>query len=87
MLQKFQSIDTNKDGKVSLAENRAPAMAQFDRACLAETKRLSNQVLNMDLDTSMRTQEWLFRSYIGSEDNHQRIDALQAQLAAARKKS
>ena len=24
--------DTNKDGKVSLAENRAPAMAQFERA-------------------------------------------------------
>lgn len=24
-------IDTNKDGKVSLAENRAPAMVQFDR--------------------------------------------------------
>lgn len=61
-------------------------MAQFDRACLAETKRLSNVVLNQDLDMSMRTQEWLFRTYIGSEDNHQRIDALQAQLAAARKK-
>ena len=25
-------FDTNKDGKVSLAENRAPAMSQFDRA-------------------------------------------------------
>lgn len=25
-------LDTNKDGKVSLAENRAPSMAQFDRA-------------------------------------------------------
>lgn len=25
-------FDTNKDSKVSLAENRAPAMAQFDRA-------------------------------------------------------
>ena len=25
-------LDTNKDGKVSLAENRTPAMAQFDRA-------------------------------------------------------
>lgn len=25
-------FDTNKDGKVSLAENRSPAMAQFDRA-------------------------------------------------------
>jgi hypothetical protein len=60
-------------------------MAQFDRSCLAETKRLSNVVLNQDLDMSMRTQEWLFRSYIGSEDNHLRIDALQAQLATARK--
>lgn len=64
----------------------AREMAGYDRAALAETKRLSNVVLNQDLDTSMRTQEWLFRSYIGSEDNHQRIDALQAQLAAARKK-
>ncbi len=25
-------LDTNKDGKVSLAENRAPALVQFDRA-------------------------------------------------------
>jgi len=25
-------MDTNKDGKISLAENRGPAMAQFDRA-------------------------------------------------------
>ena len=29
MLTRF---DTNKDGKVSLAENRTPALAQFDRA-------------------------------------------------------
>jgi enoyl-CoA hydratase/carnithine racemase len=64
----------------------AKDMAAYDRACLAETKRLSNQVLNQDLDGAMRVQEWLFRTYIGSEDNHQRIDALQAQLAAARKK-
>lgn len=63
----------------------AKDMAVFDRGCLAETKRLSNVVLNQDLDMSMRTQEWLFRTYIGSEDNHNRIDALQAQLAAARK--
>ena len=64
----------------------AVEMASYDRACLAETKRLSNQILNQDLDGAMRVQEWLFRSYIGSEDNHQRIEALQAQLAAARKK-
>lgn len=63
----------------------AKDMAAYDRGCLAETKRLSNVVLNQDLDMSMRTQEWLFRTYIGSEDNHNRIDALQAQLAAARK--
>jgi enoyl-CoA hydratase/carnithine racemase len=60
----------------------AVEMAGYDRACLAETKRLSNQVLNQDLDGAMRVQEWLFRSYIGSADNHQRIEALQAQLAA-----
>ena len=60
-------------------------MAAYDRDCLAETKRLSNQVLNQDLDSAMRVQEWLFRTYIGSEDNHGRIDALQQQLAEARK--
>jgi len=64
----------------------AREMAGYDRSCLAETKRLSNQVLHQDLDSAMRVQEWLFRTYIGSEDNHQRIEALQAQLAAARKK-
>jgi enoyl-CoA hydratase/carnithine racemase len=63
----------------------AREMAGYDRMCLAETKRLSNQILNQDLDTAMRTQEWLFRTYIGSEDNHRRIEALQAKLAAAKK--
>ncbi len=61
-------------------------MAAYDRQCLLETKRLSNQLLNSDLDGAMRTQEWLFRTYIGSEENHQRIDALQARLAAERRK-
>ncbi|VXC78424.1 Crotonase [Burkholderia sp. 8Y] len=64
----------------------AVEMAGYDRTCLLESKRLGNQVLNMDLDTSMRTQEWLFRSFIGSQENHQRIDALQARLAADRRK-
>jgi enoyl-CoA hydratase/carnithine racemase len=63
----------------------AREMAGYDRICLAETKRLSNQVLNQDLDSAMRTQEWLFRTYIGSEDNHRRIEALQAKLSAAKK--
>ncbi|MGH8788781.1 MAG: enoyl-CoA hydratase/isomerase family protein [Cupriavidus necator] len=71
-----------------LASVRAIAveMASYDRMCLAETKRLSNQLLNLDLDGAMRAQEWLFRTYIGSEENHQRIDALQARLAAERRK-
>jgi hypothetical protein len=43
-------------------------------------------VLNEDLDGAMRIQEWLFRTYIGSDDNHARIDALQVKLAAMRKK-
>ena len=64
----------------------AREMAAFDRMTLVETKRLSNEVLHQSLDGSMRMQEWLFRTYIGAEDNHRRIDALQAQLAAARAK-
>jgi len=64
----------------------AREMATYDHGCLKETKALSNKVLSEDLDGAMRVQEWLFRTYIGSEDNHQRIDALQAKLAAARKK-
>ena len=70
---------------LSSVEAIAKEMATYDRDCLAETKRLSNQVLNQDLDSAMRVQEWLFRSYIGSEDNHARIDVLQKQLAEARK--
>ena len=64
----------------------AKEMASYDRMCLKETKQLSNHVLDEDLDGAMKVQEWLFRTYIGSEDNHQRIDALQAKLAEARAK-
>lgn len=63
----------------------AKEMASYDRMCLKETKQLANKILNEDMDGAMRLQEWLFRSFIGSEDNHQRIDALQAKLAEARK--
>ncbi|HPV48685.1 MAG TPA: enoyl-CoA hydratase/isomerase family protein [Smithellaceae bacterium] len=64
----------------------AREMAAYDHGCLKETKALAHKVLNEDLDGAMRVHEWLFRSYIGSEDNHRRIDALQEKLAAARKK-
>ncbi|MCP4138025.1 MAG: enoyl-CoA hydratase/isomerase family protein [bacterium] len=50
-------------------------MASYDKVCLKETKQLGQSVLHTDLNTSMRTQEWLFRTYIGSEENHNRIDA------------
>lgn len=63
----------------------AKNMAGYDRQCLRETKQLSHLVADKDLDGAMQIQEWLFRSYIGSEDNHRRIDDLQAQLAARRK--
>jgi enoyl-CoA hydratase/carnithine racemase len=64
----------------------AREMATYDRGCLKETKQLANKILNEDLDGAMRLQEWLFRSYIGSQDNHKRIDALQVKLAAMKKK-
>ncbi|HON38299.1 MAG: enoyl-CoA hydratase/isomerase family protein [Desulfomonilia bacterium] len=64
----------------------AKEMATYDRMCLKETKQLSNHVLGQDLDSAMRVEEWLFRTYIGSEDNHLRIDALLEKLAAARAK-
>ena len=71
---------------LSSVDRIAVEMAAYDRGCLKETKQLGNMILDQDLDGALRLQEWLFRSYIGSEDNHRRIDALQAQLAARRKK-
>ena len=60
------------DSVTEIAKN----MATYDRTCLAETKQLGNTIVNYDLEGAMKLQEWLFRTYIGSEDNHQRIDAL-----------
>lgn len=54
----------------------AREMAAYDRGCLRETKQLGHTILNHDLDGAMKVQEWLFRSFIGSEENHTRIDAL-----------
>ncbi len=75
------------EGKLLLSVAEiAREMASYDRMCLKETKQLGNNILNEDLDSAMRLQEWLFRSFIGSEENHKRIDALQAKLSAARSK-
>jgi hypothetical protein len=62
-------------------------MACYDRGCLKETKQLAHNVMGAGLDEAMRVQEWLFRSYIGSEDNHKRIDELQAKLLSMKKKA
>ena len=58
----------------------AKEMAAFDRDCLAETKQLSISVLDQSMDTAMKTQEWLFRTYIGAQDNKARIESLQEML-------
>ena len=58
----------------------AKTMATYDRTCLAETKMLANVIVDEDLDGAMKQQEWLFRTYIGSADNHRRIDALREKL-------
>ena len=62
----------------------ARGRATFHRQCLVETKRLSDRILNQNLDTGTCFPEYLFHTYIGSADNHRRIDALLVPLAAAR---
>lgn len=65
------------EGKVVEAVTEiARSMASYDRATLVETKQLSINVLDQGLDAAMKTQEWLFRSFIGSDDNKTRIDSL-----------
>ena len=51
-------------------------MAAFNKEALKETKQLGHTLLNQDIDGAMKIQEWLFRTYIGTEENHRRIDAL-----------
>lgn len=63
----------------------AREMAAYDRDCLAEIKQLSINVLDQSLDTAMKTQEWLFRSFIGSDDNKARIDSLLEEIRKRKK--
>ena len=74
------------EGKLLEEVVSLPEMATYDRGCLKDTKQLTHNLMGSGLDDAMRVQEWLFRTYIGSNDNHKRIDALQAKLAAMRKK-
>lgn len=57
-------------------EEIARNMAKYDRMILKEIKQLGQKVVNYDLDGAMKLQEWLFRTYMGAEDNHKRVDAL-----------
>jgi enoyl-CoA hydratase len=54
----------------------AKNMAAFDRETLRETKQLGHTLLNQDMDGAMKIQEWLFRTYIGTDESRGRIDAL-----------
>jgi len=63
----------------------ARTMAGYDRKTLVETKKLGHSLLNQDIDGAMKVQEWLFRSFIGSRENHERIDTLRAQLKDRKK--
>ena len=58
----------------------AQNMASYNQECLKETKQLSHTILNQDISGAMKMQEWLFRTYIGTRENHERIDALLASL-------
>jgi len=51
-------------------------MADFDREVLRETKQLGHILLNQDIDGAMKIQEWLFRSFIGTDETRSRIDRL-----------
>jgi len=64
------------DSVMNIARN----MASYDCECLKETKQLGHTIINQDIDGAMKMQEWLFRTYIGTEENHKRIDALLASL-------
>jgi len=55
-------------------------MAGYDRRTLIETKALSHIVIHSDLDRSMRAQERILRSFIGTEESRRRVEALQKTL-------
>lgn len=51
-------------------------MAEFDRSTLIETKRYSIDLLHNSLDASVKSHEWLFRNFVGSDENRSRINSL-----------
>ena len=65
-----------EDGLLTPVMKIAKDMADFDLETLKATKQLGHTLLNQDIDGAMKIQEWLFRSYIGTDENHERIDRL-----------
>lgn len=63
----------------------AREMASLERACLVETKKLGQYVTNNTVDGSLKMHEWLFRSYIGSDENKTRIDSLLDSIRSKKK--
>jgi enoyl-CoA hydratase/carnithine racemase len=64
----------------------AREMASFDRMCLAETKIMGLKILNNNIDGSMKMHEWLFRTYVGSQDNKERIETILKSIGSRSKK-
>ncbi len=62
---------------LKFAMEAAFEMADYDRRALVETKALSHAVIHSDLDRSMRVQERMLRTFIGTEENRRRVEALQ----------
>jgi enoyl-CoA hydratase/carnithine racemase len=65
---------------LKFAMRAAFEMACHNRRTLVETKALSHIVIHSDLDRSMRAQEKVFRTFIGTEENRRKVDALRATL-------
>ena len=51
-------------------------MAEFDRTTLIETKRYSIDLMHNSMDASMKSHEWLFANFVGSDENRFRINSL-----------
>lgn len=54
----------------------ARTMASYDRMCMMEIKRFAHNAMNNSVDGAMKMHEWLFRTYVGSDDNRERIKKL-----------
>ncbi len=52
----------------------AREMASYNKTCLEEIKRIGINILDNNFDGSLKTHEWIFRSYLGSDDSKARVE-------------